>query len=98
MIDYREIECTAEDYERAINKIEDENVYFDFDELVDALTDAEVASLWSYGLSGNWDYSLVEEEPKWFIADIYLQETLSEMIMSGDCIGETNYFYYWESR
>lgn len=96
MIDYREENYTPEDLEAVRRRIR--NSALTTEELVESLSNAEVAAMW-FDVESEYNYFFNCEDPAEKILCYYLRETLLRNIASDEC--ELNnqelrhYFEYW---
>ena len=98
MIDYRDVNHTPEDLDNVRRRIR--NSALTADELIESLTDAEVAAMW-FEIEGEYNYYFLCEDPASQIFFYYLRETLQKNIVADEC--ELNnqeirhYFEYWNT-
>ena len=96
MIDYRDVNHTPEDLDNVRRRIR--NSALTADELIESLTDAEVAAMW-FEIEGEYNYYFLCEDPAPQIFFYYLRETLQKSIAADECELNNqeirNYFEYW---
>lgn len=96
MIDYRDVNYTPEDLDKVRRRIR--NSALTVEEMIESLTDAEVAAMW-FEVEGEYNYCFLRDNPAEQILFYYLRETLIKAIASDEC--ELNnqeirhYFDYW---
>ena len=96
MIDYREVNYSTEDLDRVRRRIR--NAALTVDEMIESLTDAEVAAMW-FEIEGEYNYYFSGKDSAAKIFFLYLRETLMKNIVSDECELNNqeirNYFEYW---
>ena len=96
MIDYREVNYSPEDLDSVRRRIR--NAALTVDEMIESLSDAEIAAMW-FEIEEEYKYYFSGEDAAHKIFFLYLRETLLKNIVADVCDLNNqelrHYFEYW---